>query len=433
MRGNYRGAAAIAGIICLLVYLRALSCGFVSMDDPDYVLNNAAIRRLDGPLLSWAFGAAHAGFWMPLTWLSLAFDYRFWGLNPAGYHLTNILLHAVNTGLVVLVADAVCRRMDHDGDGEGAAYPAMLLLAGLLFGIHPLRVESVAWVTERKDVLNGLFTLGSLLCYLRYTRWGGERGAGRYYLLSIVLFACSLMAKSVSVVLPAILLVLDRYPLRRLTRETAARVLAEKVPFLVLSLCMAVATVRFAAGSDYLVSYDIFPFAQRLVVSGNAVYEYVRLLLAPVGILPLWVIPDPLPPAYTATSLLSAAACIGILAAWKNHPLVTVWLCFLIPLLPVLAFLQNGDQSYAARFTYLPSVAPAIAAALLIRSGVRWLAGKGYRYAGIAAVVVLLAGYGAAHRRLAQSGECLDADHRPAAGRDLPPGTGEDLLLRRPQ
>ena len=214
---NTTTIALAAGLICLLVYLRALSCGFVNLDDPYFILNNEAIRRLDGKLLAWAFGQPGFDLWIPLTWLSLAVDYRFWGLNPLGYHLTNILLHAANTVLVVLIADRLCRI--RFGEVWGAAgrpylYPGMLLLAGLLFGIHPLRVESVAWVTERKDVLNGLLSLGSVLLYLRYVqrKEAGQGGSGAY-LCSLFLFALSLMAKSVSVVLPAVLLVADWYPL----------------------------------------------------------------------------------------------------------------------------------------------------------------------------------------------------------------------------
>jgi protein O-mannosyl-transferase len=374
-RHHIYAMALAAGLVCLAVYLRALTCGFVNLDDPEYVLNNAAIRHLDRNLVVTAFTGATAGFWMPLTWVSLALDHQVWGLNPLGYHLTNVLLHAVNAGLVVLIADRLCRKRfaeEWEKTGQAYLYPGMLLLAGLLFGIHPLRVESVAWVTERKDVLNGLFSLGSVYCYLRYAQQqeGGAAGhASRlWYPFSFALFGLSLMAKSVSVVLPAMFLVADWYPLGRLRQGRLWPPVAEKLPFLFLSGAMSVATLYFTAQSRFLVSYDDFPLGQRLLVSGNAVYEYVRLFLVPTGISPLHVIPDPIPTAYAVTTALVAVVCVGAAAARKSRWVPAVWLAFLLPLLPVLAFFQNGDQSFASRFTYLPSVVPGIAAAAAIVS-----------------------------------------------------------------
>ena len=364
--------AAATGLITLLVYLRALSCGFVNLDDPDYILNNPLIRHLDFDMLMSAFSQAHLGWWMPLTWVSFAVDYHFWGLNPLGYHLTNIMLHAVNTGLVVLIADRVTRQGPWTGDWEagtkGWIYPVAPLLAGILWGIHPLRVESVAWVTERKDVLNGLFSLGCVYFYFCYVQLknGGGKGTARAYILSLLLFALSLMAKSVSVVLPLMLLVIDWYPLQRLRRVSVAQLLLEKIPFITLSIVMAFSTVYFTAQSQYLINYEMFPFSQRLVVSGNAIFEYLRLLLFPVGLIAFYVIPDPIPIAYTVTSAFVIALCVVIFIFRKHRWLPVTWLCFVIPLLPVLAFLQNGDQSFAARFTYLSAVAPSIAAAFII-------------------------------------------------------------------
>jgi protein O-mannosyl-transferase len=368
---NATYVAVAAGLICLAVYLRALGCGFVDWDDHGYILNNTTIRTMDRSFFATVFSPSYFGFWMPLTWISLAIDYRFWGVDPFGYHLTNILLHAANTGLVVLIADRLCRDRFAGGPAPLRSrflYPGMLLLAGLLFGIHPLRAESVAWATERKDVLNGLFTLGSVLAYLRHAR---EREAGRAlvmvsrpYLLSLALFACSLMAKSVSVVLPLLLLVADFYPLERFRKGRALALVAEKAPFLLLSAGMAFLTLQVAARDSILVSG--LSLSQRLVISGHAVFEYCRLMLWPAGIIPLYIVPDPLPVSYTVETLAVAVACLGIGAAWRRAWLPAVWLSFLIPLLPVLAFAQNGIQSLAARFTYLPSVGPSIAVAFLL-------------------------------------------------------------------
>jgi tetratricopeptide (TPR) repeat protein len=365
--------ASTASLICFLVYVRALSCGFVNLDDPDYVLNNIAIRHLDGDFIIWAFTNPHAGFWMPLTWISLALDYKLWGYNPFGYHLTNNMLHAVNTGLVVLVADRV---MQIEGQGlrvkrQGRyLYPATLLLAGLLWGLHPLRVESVAWVTERKDVLNGVFFLGSILCYLQYAKnqplTGNKPALSTYYVLSLFFFTLSLMAKSVSVVLPVMLLVADWYPLNRFHKSRILPVLAEKLPFLLCSGAMAAATLYYAQQSRILASNDTLTIIHRLVISGNAIFEYCRLMIWPAGILPLHIIDISKLPAYLLKTAIIAVGCIGIAYFRKSRWLVATSLCFFIPLLPVLAFFQNGIQAFASRFTYIPSIVPSIAAASLV-------------------------------------------------------------------
>lgn len=362
-------ASAVA-IVTVLLYLKTLGNGFVNIDDPDYVLNNRLIGHFDLHMIASAFTEAHVGWWMPLTWISFAIDYQFWKLNPLGYHLTNILLHAVNAGLVALITGQILKLGFKAGkqDAPLCGHFITMLLAGLLWGIHPLRVESVAWVTERKDVLNGLFSLGAILSYLDYVdlKERAARGAGRAYLLSLVFFALSLMAKSVSVVLPLMFLVSDWYPLERLCQRNLRRIVAEKLPFLALSTLMTIATVYFTSQNQYLVTYDAFPFSQRLLVSGNAIFEYCRLFLLPWGIIAFYVIPDPIPLSYAVTSLVVLALSVVTYAFRKHRWLPATWLLFVIPLLPVLAFLQNGDQSFAARFTYLPSVAPSIVTAVFI-------------------------------------------------------------------
>lgn len=364
------GAALCAALVVFAIFLPTLGYDFVAYDDPDYVLNNPLIRNLDVSMVSAAFSGPHVGWWMPLTWISLAVDFHFWGLEPRGYHLTNVLLHSLNTGLVAVLAGQVLRLTGGESVDGGknlwlrAAAP---LLAGLLWGIHPLRVESVAWVTERKDVLNGLCTLGALLAYLRYAalRKTPGRNALPAYCAALGLFACSLMAKSISVVLPVMLLLLDRWPLERLNRSTLTPLVMEKIPFLFLSLAMSLATTRFASQAGYMVSYDAFPFSQRLLVSGHAVFEYCRLLLVPFNVLPFYLIPDPIPGLYALTSCAVVAALGLALYLGRGTRWVPVLLGLsLLPLAPVLAFFQNGDQALAARFTYLPTLAPSIAVAI---------------------------------------------------------------------
>lgn len=373
-----------AGIICCLVYSRALSCSFVDFDDPFYVINNVYLRNLDRTLLDWAF-TKPLDFWIPLTFISLAIDYHFWALNPLGYHLTNVVLHAINTGLVVLIADALLRGSSaHDGTPSGSScdYPALLLFAGLFFGIHPLRVESVAWVTERKDVLNGVFTFSSALMYLRYAclkdAGGDRRMIARRYLLSIALFALSLMAKSSSVVMPVIFLMADYYPLQRFKNTGALRLVMEKAPYLVLSLLVSMITLGLGSQKQMLAGYETIPLFERVTLSGNALFEYCRLLIFPAGIIPYYQMPTELPFSFISKTVLVVIVTVSCMFLHKKQPLIfNTWFSFIIPFLPVLSFFQNGSQMYAVRYTYLPSLVPGIALA----AGVAWLSARPTRAA----------------------------------------------------
>lgn len=372
-----------AGIVTLLVYLGSLSCGFINLDDPFYITNNPLIKSLDVAAVRRIFSEAHLGAWLPLTYISFAVDYHFWGNNPTGYHLTNILLHAVNASLVVLLADRLIqggRGLRVEGEGFSTlngssqisavySYPLMLLLAGLLWGLHPLRVESVAWAAERKDVLNGFFTLAAILVYLSYTK-RKDAGAGwqdflPVYSLALAFFVLSLLAKQVSVTLPLILLLLDWYPLGRLKKGRLTPLLVEKIPFLAVALLITLVTIHFAVEEKMLSSMRDLPFYVRVLVSGNAIFEYCRLTLFPVGISPYFVLPKPLPYGYLVKTAVVAAVTLFLLRARTRWPAAAAsWFAFVILLSPMLAFVQTGDDiAMAARYSYLPAVAPCIAAA----------------------------------------------------------------------
>lgn len=361
--------AFAAGIICLLVFLRALSCDFVNFDDHLSVLENKPIQSINGQMIIDVFKTSMYGFWMPLTWISYAIDYRIWGLDPFGFHLTNILLHAFNTGLVVLLTDRVLKAVSSKCfDLKKGLYPLILLFAGLLWGVHPLRVESVAWVTERKDVLNGLFTLLSILFYLHYAK---KRDSGlfewRCYLSSLALFICSLMAKPVTVVLPVMLLVLDWYPLGRMHREKMVSLLVEKLPFIFFSAVLSILTILTAVQKDMLVTTDRLSISERFWVAGNALFEYVRLFLLPTGILPLHPLPYPFPFSYIVASVVSLLVIVATFFVVRRSaaPLASI-LLFMLPLLPVIGFLQNGQQAFAARYTYLPHITLCIFSASML-------------------------------------------------------------------
>ncbi|MEI7816813.1 MAG: hypothetical protein WCI45_06425, partial [Desulfuromonadales bacterium] len=350
--------AVLVGLITLAVYSGSLTCGFINMDDPFYITNNLLIRNLDLQTLRRLFTEAHLGAWIPLTHVSFAIDHHFWGSDPTGYHLTNIVLHALNATMVVLLTDRLLKneRKWIAGDIGNFLYPVMLLLAGLMWGIHPLRVESVAWAAERKDVLNGLLTLAAVISYIRYVQLK-EAGKRRMllvpYLLALLFFVLSLLAKQVSVTLPVILLLLDWYPLARFRKKKLVSLLVEKIPFLVIALLIAFMTIYIAAEGKILSSIVDFPFYVRVLVSGNAIFEYCRLSFFPTGINPYIVIPKPLPYGYLVKTITVAAISLFMLRISQRKPAIAaVWFAFIVLLLPTLAFIQAGDDiAMAARYT----------------------------------------------------------------------------------
>src|SRR5262249_19807894 len=228
----------LLGALILGAFWPALNNGFVLYADPVYVTQNPQVSSgLNWASVAWAWRTGHGGNWHPLTWLSHMLDVQLFGLNPWGHHLTSLLLHLANTLLLFLVL----RRM------TGTVWPSALVAA--LFGLHPLRVESVAWVAERKDVLSGFFFLLTLLAYHSYVDRRSTQHARPYYFLALILFALGLLSKPMLVTLPFVLLLLDFWPLERTDLGRAGSglgsfrpLLVEKVPFLALSLASCLVT-----------------------------------------------------------------------------------------------------------------------------------------------------------------------------------------------
>jgi tetratricopeptide (TPR) repeat protein len=332
--------------------------GFINFDDDLYVYENRMVQRgLSRPAVSWAFTNTQAANWHPLTWLSLQLDYELFGLDPAGYHATNLALHVANTLLIF----ALLRWM------TGDTWPSACV-AGL-FGVHPLHVESVAWIAERKDVLSTFFLLVSLGCWCRYAR----RGAVWPYALSLLSFVLSLLCKSMGVSLPLLLLLLDVWPLgrsrgpaaRRLAPDTpdsqpAARSLvAEKLPFFIIAAAFAAIAVlaQGSVGADE--HGQSIPFVQRLLQVPVNYVEYLRLTFWPVDLAMFYPHPGTKlawwKPA-AATALL-ALITIAALRRRRSSPYLLVgWLWFLITLLPVIGLVQLGRQGIADRYMYLPMI-----------------------------------------------------------------------------
>jgi tetratricopeptide (TPR) repeat protein len=377
--------------VCLLLLAVAVAYAgvgrwdFVNLDDPLYVTANPAVRA--GVTVSgvgWAFTTMMASNWHPLTWLSHMLDVQLFGLAPAGHHLTSVVLHLLN----VLLVWVVLRRL------TGKTWPS--LLAAALFGLHPLRVESVAWVGERKDVLSLFFALLGLWAYAAYA----ERPSAARMALVALCLALGLMAKAMLVTFPFVLLLLDWWPLRRL-RPPARRVLglvAEKLPLFALSAAAVVVGVIASGRDAALGGTEAFPVGLRFQ---NAVASYVAYLAktaAPVGLAAFYPYPRSFPWWQTAAGLvLLIGVSIGVVLVRRRRPYLLVgWLWFVGTLVPVIGLVQTGSQAMADRYTLLPHVGLAVAVAwsvweFAVRSRARTRLATGAAFAVLAVLGFLTA------------------------------------------
>lgn len=383
--GRAESVALFVALTVFIVYLPALFCGFVNFDDPAYLLENEGIRMLGSEFWRWAFTSIPINYWLPTLWISFAIDYHFWGLSPFGYHLTNNILHAINAGLVVILADQLYRKRSCCGDKPSRdlpVYPWMLLIAGLIFGIHPTRVESVAWVTERKDVLNGLFTFGAIIAYLRYQEMRAEFAAKcrtyGVYALSVFLFLVSLTCKPSSIFVPLALLVIDWYPLGRLRRVGWVKLVLEKLPYMLPGAGILLVSILMRLQQGGFNTLADFPLAVRAAAAGNGILEYFRIFLLPVGILPYHALPRPVPLYYIYTALTAAVIIIAVCCLARRLPALTASVLFyVIVIFPGLHFVTDGAQTIVSpRYSYLPSLLPGIVAATAIAAAynrlIRW-------------------------------------------------------------
>ena len=370
----------------LLVFGRSIGNGFVNYDDPDYVTKNTHVQDgLGWDGVQWAFTSGAASNWHPLTWMSHMTDWTFFGDDPAGHHAVSVVWHALNAVLVFLVL----RRLT--GNLWASAFCAAF------FAWHPLRVESVAWVAERKDVLSGFFGLAALWAYASYARALPENRplARRFYWLCVAAFALGLLSKPMLVTLPGVLLVLDYWPLSRLFGPTqgqsgnAACVWLEKVPFLLLSAISSVITyiVQRNGGS---VSQAL-GLGVRLATAVVAVPRYLGKLVCPFDLAALY----PHPGSWSFGAVAGSALFVVLVtfAGWRQRrrrPWIIVgWLWFLGMLIPVSGIVQVGIQSMGDRYTYLPMLGILIAA---IWSAQEFMASRSGREFGLMAAIAILTG-----------------------------------------
>ena len=360
---------SLIALVTFAAFLPALQNQFVSWDDPENFLDNPHYRGLAWSQLRWMW-TTHQGHYIPLTWMTLGLDYLLWGMNPVGYHLTNLLLHAANAVVFFFVVRRLLARALPSPSEHGYALAVSAGVAALVFAIHPLRVESVAWVTERRDVLSGLFYLVAILLYLRACE-GMARGRGWYW-LSVAVFVCALLSKSMVVNLPVVLLILDVYPLRRLGgtigwwSEEARRVYVEKIPFVLLAAAASAMAVIAQLSARAAVPLAHLSVPGRLAVSAYGLSFYLWKMAVPVNLSPLYEAPRTLN--FGATPFLLSYGLVltitaFVLALRRRVPgLPAAWLAYIVILLPVLGIVQSGPQIAADRYTYLAGLGWAILA-----------------------------------------------------------------------
>ncbi|NNL67157.1 MAG: tetratricopeptide repeat protein [Myxococcales bacterium] len=341
-------ALAIA-VFVAAIYAPVRGYPFVVFDDAGLVADNPLVNGgLSLETLRRAFTESALGNWVPLAWLSHALDVELFGFEAGGHHVTSVLLHAAAS---VLLFEAL-RRM--------TAKPGPAAFAALVFAVHPAHVESVAWIAERRDVLCGLFWMLTLLAWTAYAR--AERFT--WLALATLCYAAALLSKPMAVTLPLVLLLLDLWPLGRASRGPV-RLLAEKLPLAAVALAVAAATLETQSQAGAVVTLDMLPVSLRLANALTSTVAYLSMTLWPAPLAVFYPYPEAIPAwqsvgAAALLLLLTAAA----LAMRRRRPWLAVgWAWYLVTLVPVIGLVQVGSQAMADRYTYLPMIGLALAAA----------------------------------------------------------------------
>jgi tetratricopeptide (TPR) repeat protein len=351
-----RRLALLLALATFALYLPVAWFDFVVYDDGLYVTDQPIVQAgVTWAGVKWAFITMAASNWHPLTWLSHMIDCGVFGLNPAGPHVVNALFHAANVALLFTLLLRITNKL----------WPSAFIAA--LFAWHPLHVESVAWIAERKDVLSTFFTLLALLnyaCYVEESKVQSPKSK-KYFTLSLVTFALGLMAKPMLVTLPCVLLLLDFWPLQRFQIsnfkfQTLAKLFAEKVPFFLISAasCAITFLAQSQRGSDAVVSLETVPLHYRLKSVPLAYVEYLEKIFWPSKLAIFYPLHEKIPAATVALSV-ALLVLISLAALWlyRTRPyLFTGWFWFLGTLVPVIGLVQVGGAALADRYSYLPSV-----------------------------------------------------------------------------
>jgi tetratricopeptide (TPR) repeat protein len=341
----------VLAAVVVWVYAPVRHYPFINLDDPDYVYMNPQVQSgLTADNVAWAFKSGFASNWHPVTWLSLMLDRQLFGVDAGAYHMSNVAIHALNTVLLFLL----WFRMTN--------YPWRSAAVAALFALHPLRLESVVWVSERKDLLCGLFWLLTTWMYVQYARHRNRRARTTYYIASLIFFSLGLMSKPMMVTLPCVLILLDFWPLQRVqwSKIQLRGAVVEKLPFFGLAVISSVITVIVQTHAR--ASLESVPMTTRL---GNAVVSYQRYLhkiFWPSNLAVFYPHPGRWPIWYVCASLIVVAGVSWwVVQRSRTHICMAIgWLWFVAVLLPVIGLVQAGSQSMADRFTYIPAIGIAI-------------------------------------------------------------------------
>jgi protein O-mannosyl-transferase len=347
---SWRDSRTVIAIVCVFltaitwfVFGQTVRYDFVNYDDHTYVYENPRINSgLTVPGAIYAFSGKHSGNWHPLTTLSHMLDCQLWGLHAGGHHFTNIVLHTIAVILLFLMLLQM----------TGALWRSAFVAA--VFAIHPLRVESVAWISERKDVLSAVFFMLTLGLYVRYVRYSS---VGRYLAL-VSSFALGLMCKPTLVTVPLLLLLLDYWPLRRFGAESSTRrLILEKIPLFGLSTAAAGATLW--AHEKSIIQIEQLPFVWRVGNGLVTCLTYIKQMIWPVRLAVFYPHPGATLPVWEVgvAIVLLGMVSAGVIALRHQRPyLLAGWFWYLLMLLPVIGFIQVGSQGHADRYTYLPQI-----------------------------------------------------------------------------
>lgn len=353
------GVAAAA----VLPFLPALHGEFLNWDDEENFVRNQGFRGLGWAQLRWMLSTTLMGHWIPLTWLSFGLNYALGGMDPWGYHVLNLLLHAANA----LVFWRIARRLliaAWGDDANGGATDAGAVFAAVLFAAHPLRVESVAWITERRDVLSGFFFLLSVWTFLRAAEDGPELRRGPYR-LSVAAYATGLLAKASGITLPGALLLLDVYPLRRRALGWR-RLVAEKLPHLALAGAAAAVAVWAVRSGTVVTGYGEYGAGARLAMTAYSLVFYPWKWLWPTALSPMYELPvivNPLTPRFLVPILLVPAITAVLIVLRRRWPAgLAVWLYSCLMVLPVSGAIHSGFQLAHDRYSYLSGLGLAVLA-----------------------------------------------------------------------
>ena len=366
---------ALAVLVTGAAFATCLTNDFVTWDDDVNFLENRYYRGLSPSHLEWMFTTFHMGPYQPLTWVTLGADYVVWGMNPMGYHLTSLVLHLLGTALFFLMVLAVMRRIPACATlsrTHGGMFAC--LLGTLAFAAHPLRVESVAWTTERRDVLSGVFYLAAALAYLRSGAAGGRVRPRVLYVAALTAYLLALLSKATGVALPLVFMFVDTWlsPRGEALRPKLAASLRRQVPFLALSFVFGVLALKGQSEEATLYTLAQHGPLARVMQAAYGTCFYVWKSVVPVGLSPLYLRDDPFEPLalkYLVCLCLAMLATIAVVAVarYRRGPAVA-WFSYLLLAAPVLGFAQAGVQIAADRYTYLATMPFAVGLAVMLAS-----------------------------------------------------------------